>query len=105
MCAKGKIKDLQSEDISFESAMKKLEELVSKMEAGKLPLEDMMKHFEEGNKLAEICSRKLKEIERKIEILVNKEGGEEKWKDFESENKETPAANRNTPKDEEDKLL
>jgi exodeoxyribonuclease VII small subunit len=68
--------------MNFEDALAKLEAIVSKMEEGKMPIEEMMKAFEEGNALAKICSDKLNKIEKKIEILVkkNESGGE--WKDF-----------------------
>ena len=42
------------------------------MEGGDLSLEDMIKRFEEGQKLIGFCSKKLDEVERKIEILVKK---------------------------------
>jgi len=34
----------------------------------------MMAHFEEGSKLVTLCSKKLTEVEQKIEKLVKKEG-------------------------------
>jgi exonuclease VII small subunit len=48
-----------------------------------------MKSFEEGNKLAKICSAKLKEIEKKIEVLVGKNGADGEWTDFPPEGKQT----------------
>jgi exodeoxyribonuclease VII small subunit len=75
--------------ISFEAALEKLEALVIKMEEGKLPLEEAMTYFEEGNKLAEICSQKLKEIERKIEILVTKDSATPQWKELNPDNTNT----------------
>ena len=44
------------------------------MESGDLPLEEMIKHFEEGSKLVTLCSKKLTEVEQKIEKLVKKDG-------------------------------
>ena len=41
---------------------------------GELSLEEMIKHFEEGSKLVEVCSKKLNEVEQKIEKLVKKDG-------------------------------
>ena len=58
---------------SFEKALGRLESIVSKMETGSLNLEKMMQHFEEGMDLVKLCSEKLNEVERKIEILVKKE--------------------------------
>lgn len=56
----------------FEKALATLEEIVLKMESGALPLEKMMEQFEEGMRLISICSAKLNEVERKIEIMVKK---------------------------------
>ena len=76
----------KDENISFEKALEKLEKTVISMENNQLSLDDMMKHFEEGKKLSDYCSKKLNEFEKKIEILVkeNQKGGE--WKDFEENN-------------------
>ncbi len=57
---------------SFEEALKRLETLVQEMEAGKLSLDQMIAHFEEGSKLSELCGKKLNDVERRIEILVKK---------------------------------
>jgi exodeoxyribonuclease VII small subunit len=85
-----KKKDTEKTQVSFEEALENLESVVAKMEEGRLPLEEMMKSFEEGNKLAKICSAKLKEIEKKIEVLVGKNGadGKGEWTDFPPEGKQ-----------------
>lgn len=57
---------------SFEKALTQLETIVQEMETGSLPLEKMMEQFEEGMRLIALCSAKLNEVERKIEILVKK---------------------------------
>jgi len=63
----------ETEEIGFEKALSRLETIVEEMESGKLSLEDMMKRFEEGQALVKLCSGKLNQVERRIEILV-KEG-------------------------------
>ena len=77
---------LNNDNISFEKALGKLEKIVTSMEDKQLSLDDMMKHFENGKKLSDYCSKKLNEFEKKIDILVKEttEGGE--WKTFEEEN-------------------
>lgn len=62
-----------TEEIGFEKALARLETIVEEMESGALSLEDMMKRFEEGQSLVKVCSGKLNQVERRIEILV-KEG-------------------------------
>ena len=76
---------LNKDNISFEKALEKLEKVVTSMEDKQLSLDDMMKHFENGKKLSDYCSKKLTEFEKKIEILVKEtaKGGE--WKNFEEE--------------------
>lgn len=59
---------------SFERALERLEQIVAEMEGGKLTLEKMISHFEEGSKLVKFCSSKLNEVEKKIEQLLIKDG-------------------------------
>lgn len=62
------------EPAGFEESLRRLETIVREMEAGDLSLDQMMRHFEEGDKLAAFCNAKLNEVERKIEKLVKKDG-------------------------------
>jgi exodeoxyribonuclease VII small subunit len=64
----------------FEEALEKLEKLVADMESGQLPLEKSMEKFAEGMKLAQFCSAKLGEAERKIEMLVRQADGTAEWR-------------------------
>jgi exodeoxyribonuclease VII small subunit len=59
----------------FEEALGRLEDIVKKMEAGDMTLEESLKSFEDGIKLARLCSRKLDEAERRVEILLKQEEG------------------------------
>ena len=59
----------------FESAMKRLEEIVKILERGELPLASLLETYEEGVKLQNFCQEKLDEAERKVEILVRKSKG------------------------------
>ena len=76
-----------SKKISFEDALKQLEETVLHMEKGDLSLDDNIKFFEKGSLLADFCSKQLKEAEKKVEVLlkVNNDGTAE-FKDFNSPN-------------------
>lgn len=58
----------------FEEALARLETVVKEMESGELSLEKMMAHFEEGSKLVKFCGKQLDEVERKIEVLVKRDG-------------------------------
>jgi exodeoxyribonuclease VII small subunit len=59
----------------FEEALQKLEAIVAKMEEGDLPLEEALKAFEEGVRLAKFCTSKLDEAERKVEKLIRDQTG------------------------------
>ncbi len=61
---------------TFEDALAELEEIAEKLEDGTLGLDDSIKEFEKGIKLARLCQEKLEEAERKIEILQKGENGE-----------------------------
>lgn len=66
----------KDEKISFEEALKRLEEIVEAMESGAVDLDRMVAFFEEGQKLVKLCTGKLNEVEAKIEKIV-KNGPEE----------------------------
>lgn len=59
----------------FEEAMDKLEEIIKKMETGDMGLEESLKAFEEGIKLARVCAKKLDEAQRRVEVLLRNEEG------------------------------
>ena len=73
--------------LTFEAALAELEKTVAKMEAGQLPLEELIVCFERGSKLAAECRAKLDSLERKIEILTRDDGKGGSWSDFESDEK------------------
>ena len=55
--------------LSFEEAMKRLEEIVSHLEKGDIPLEESIRLFEEGSGLLALCSSQLEEAEQKVMLL------------------------------------
>ncbi|MDR1696222.1 MAG: exodeoxyribonuclease VII small subunit [Endomicrobium sp.] len=56
---------------SFEAAIKRLEEIVSKMENADPDLDNALALFSEGAELVKFCSAKLNETKKKIEILLD----------------------------------
>ncbi len=54
---------------TYESAVTRLEEIVLKLEDGKLPLDDALKLFEEGTRLSRFCNECLNKAEQKIITL------------------------------------
>ncbi|HEX5773517.1 MAG TPA: exodeoxyribonuclease VII small subunit [Geomobilimonas sp.] len=59
----------------FETSLKKLEEVVKKLEGGELSLEDSLKAFEEGVRQAAFCNKKLNEAEQRVEMLLKQKDG------------------------------
>jgi exodeoxyribonuclease VII small subunit len=57
---------------TFEDALERLEQITKELEEGDLPLEESLQHFDEGVKLAEFCSTKLNDAQKKVEILLKK---------------------------------
>ena len=57
-------------EIKFEEALKKLENIVAKLEAGDMSLEDSLSRYEEGIKLSKICARQLEAAKSKVELLM-----------------------------------
>ena len=69
---------------NFEELMKKLEGIVTELENGNLNLDESVKRFEEGMKIAKQCNTILENAENKITILLEKDG-ELKEEDFDAE--------------------
>jgi exodeoxyribonuclease VII small subunit len=69
----------------FETALKKLEDIVRRLEGGSLSLDDSLKAFEEGVKHAAFCAKKLDEAERKVEVLLKQKDGSFSRQPFETE--------------------
>lgn len=78
----------KNNDLPFEEALKKLEDIVEAMESGDLPLETLLAKYEEGAALAKICQAKLAEADLKIQQLEKSATGELKLKTFETEETE-----------------
>lgn len=69
----------------FETSLKKLEEVVRRLEGGALSLDDSLKAFEEGVRYAAFCSKKLDEAERRVEVLLKRKDGGFDRKPFDEE--------------------
>ena len=60
---------------SFEERLQDVQEIISRIEEGKLPLEDSVKQFEEGMKTLSALDEELKDLNRHLTVL--QEGGEQ----------------------------
>ncbi len=70
--------------MNFEESMKKLETIVTELENGNLNLDESVKKFEEGMKMAKQCNNILEKTEKKITILLENDG-ELKEENFQTE--------------------
>lgn len=57
------------DQLSFEEALARLNELVEKLESGKMPLEESVAAFEQGVKLSRRCESLLDQAEQRLQIL------------------------------------
>jgi exodeoxyribonuclease VII small subunit len=58
------------EDVSFEAALDRLEQVVDRLEQGELELEVSLAAFEEGVRLSKHCAGQLAAAESRVEILI-----------------------------------
>ena len=73
---------------NFEVALKRLEEIVKKLEGGDLPLDTALELFEEGIQLSRFCNTTLEAAERRVEILLKNESGQMKAVPFEAKHED-----------------
>lgn len=70
-------------DKTFEELLSELEKIVATLEAGDQPLEKSLELFEKGVALSRECRARLENAERRIQILIEKPGGEIEIDDLE----------------------
>ena len=58
-------------DLHFEDAIERLEKIIEKMENERVPLEEMLKDYEEGTKLLSVCKEKISIARKKVEQINN----------------------------------
>ncbi|HWA30317.1 MAG TPA: exodeoxyribonuclease VII small subunit [Rhizomicrobium sp.] len=77
MAAKSKANDTPVDQLSFESALKELEDIVGRLEQGEVDLEDSIALYERGQALKAHCEKKLKAAEGRLEKIVQGSKGPE----------------------------
>lgn len=63
-------------DLSFEQGVKKLEQILLKLENEDTPLDQMIDLYEQANKLTEICRMKLDEADKRMTKLVKNDNND-----------------------------
>jgi exodeoxyribonuclease VII small subunit len=80
----------KAKDVTFEKDLESLESIVGALEEGGLSLDDALKQFESGIKLARRCEKALSEAEKKIEILTQNADGELEAEPFDESDPPAP---------------
>ena len=77
------------EKSTFEEDLKKLQKIVEELSGGKITLGESLKKYEEGVRIAQSCSFALAAAQRKVELLMKKDGklSPEKFDDSDLEEK------------------
>lgn len=63
-------------DHNFETAFERLEQILEKMNSGKISLDESLKLFEEADQLIRLCSHRLSNAEQKVETLIKNRSNE-----------------------------
>lgn len=71
MAAKAKPEAVAVDELSFEAALKELEQIVARLEQGEVELEDSIALYERGQALRAHCEKKLKAAESRLEKIVH----------------------------------
>ena len=72
-------------DMSFEEALKELENIVAKLERGDAPLEESIEIYQRGAALKSFCEKKLKDAQLKVEKIVLAPGGDVSTEPFDGD--------------------
>ena len=74
-----KLLDKKIENLSYEEAFERLQQITQLLEGGNVSLDDSIKYYEQGVLLKNFCEKKLKDAEMKIKtVLENKENKDSK---------------------------
>ncbi len=59
----------QSDELSFEDAMERLDAIVASMEGERMPLEEMVRSYEEGARLLKLCRQRIETARSRVELI------------------------------------
>lgn len=76
---------MKSSNMTFESAMQRLEQIVRAMERGDVPLEESLKLFQEGTELVNRCTKLLDDAKMQIQKVMTAADGSPVMEDFADE--------------------
>ncbi|RFU69797.1 exodeoxyribonuclease VII small subunit [Peribacillus saganii] len=64
----------EENELTFEQAMYKLEQIVEKLEDGDVPLEEAIAFYKQGMDLSRLCHQKLKTVEEQLTEILREDG-------------------------------
>lgn len=67
------------ENVTFEDAMNKLEQIVDRLEEGDVPLEEAISIYKDGMELSKLCHDKLKSVEEQLTQIITEDGRTESF--------------------------
>ncbi|MDO9549156.1 MAG: exodeoxyribonuclease VII small subunit [Candidatus Marinimicrobia bacterium] len=67
---------MPKKNLSLEDSFRKLDEILGKLESGEVDLEKSIGLFEEAMALSEECQKQLEALEKRVKVLVAKDGGD-----------------------------
>ncbi|MGH7808012.1 MAG: exodeoxyribonuclease VII small subunit [Thermodesulfobacteriota bacterium] len=70
---------------SYEDSLDELKAIIGKLEGGNLSLEESLDLFQDGTRLITLCHKKLNEVQKRVEILVEASDGQILRKEFDLE--------------------
>jgi exodeoxyribonuclease VII small subunit len=83
----------EAEETTFEEALQALEQIVGKLEGGKLGLDESLAQYEQGVRCAKLCYQHLRQAERRIELVTSVgPAGEVSTERLEADSEESLAA-------------
>ncbi|MBO7171021.1 MAG: exodeoxyribonuclease VII small subunit [Clostridia bacterium] len=65
----------ENQEMQFEAALARLEELVRGLEEGSATLDESLSAFEEGIGLVRLCTERLRDAEQRVKVLIENESG------------------------------
>ncbi|HCB92886.1 MAG TPA: exodeoxyribonuclease VII small subunit [Selenomonas sp.] len=65
----------RKKEMSFESALERLENIVESMETGETSLAELLKNYSEGVELSKFCMASLDRTEQAMDLLIKENGG------------------------------
>lgn len=72
-------------NMTFESSLQRLEQIVRTLERGEAPLEESLKLFQEGTELVRDCETMLEKAELQVKKIMTAQDGSPIEEDFQDE--------------------